>query len=167
MVYTVLVESMTGYTRIWEILIMNSEFRELRLNQIDRSLEPFGGTQAVNRPRRGWLRSLREALGITMREVARKIRKTPQTVASFEKSEAADRITLQTLRHYAEAMDCELVYAIVPKTGSLKQLREKRARQKAERDVRAVEHTMALEDQATPGSQDKIEHETKRLLKKH
>src|SRR6266568_3505722 len=119
---------MTGYNRIWEVLIMNSEFRELRLNQIDRSLEPFSGTQAVSRPRRGWLRSLREALGISMREVARKMRKTPQTVASFEKSEAADRITLQTLRHYAEAMDCELVYAIVPKTGSLKQLGEKRAR---------------------------------------
>src|SRR6266568_1335852 len=81
---------MTGYNRIWEVLIMNSEFRELRLNQIDRSLEPFSGTQAVSRPRRGWLRSLREALGISMREVARKMRKTPQTVASFEKSEAAD-----------------------------------------------------------------------------
>ncbi len=146
---------------------MKSEFRELRLSQIDRSLEPFAGTQAVSRPRRGWLRSLREALGISMREVARRMRKTPQTVASFEKSEAADRITLQTLRHYAEAMDCELVYAIVPKTGSLKQLGEKCARQKAERDVRAVEHTMALEDQATGKIQDKIERETKRLLKSH
>ena len=101
-----------------------------------------------------------------MREVARKMRKTPQTVASFEKSEAADRITLQTLRHYAEAMNCELVYAIVPKSGSLKQLSEKIARQMAEKDVRAVEHTMALEDQATNGVQDKIERETKRLLKK-
>jgi predicted DNA-binding mobile mystery protein A len=145
---------------------MRSEFRELRVNQIDRSLEPFAGTQAVSRPQRGWLRSVREALGISMREVARKMRKTPQTVASLEKSEAADRITLQTLRHYAEAMNCELVYAIVPKSGSLKQLSEKRARQAAEKDVRAVEHTMALEDQATNGTNDKIECETKRLLKK-
>jgi predicted DNA-binding mobile mystery protein A len=145
---------------------MKSEFRELRVNQIDRSLEPFAGTQAVRRPQRGWLRSVREALGISMRDVARKMRKTPQTVASFEKSEASDRITLQTLRHYAEVMDCELVYAIVPKFGSLKQLGEKRARQTAEKDVRAVEHTMALEDQATNGIHDKIERETRRLLKK-
>jgi predicted DNA-binding mobile mystery protein A len=145
---------------------MKSEFRELRVNQIDRSLKTFAGTQTVTRPQRGWLRSIREALGISMREVARKMRKTPQTVASFEKSEASDRITLQTLRHYAEAMDCELVYAVVPKFGSLKQVGEKRARQTAENDVRAVEHTMALEDQATNGVQDKIERETKRLLKK-
>lgn len=128
---------------------MKLEFRELRLNQIDRSLEPFGGARSVSRPQRGWLRAVREALGITIREVSRKVRKTPQTVASFEKSEAADRITLQTLRRYAEALDCELVYAIVPKNGSLTQLAEARIRVRAERDVRAVEQTMALEDQAT------------------
>jgi predicted DNA-binding mobile mystery protein A len=145
---------------------MNPEFRELRLNQLDRSLEPFVGSHSLSRPQRGWLRAVREALGITIREIARKMRKTPQTVASFEKSEAADRITLQTLRHYAEAMDCELVYAIVPKAGSLKKLAENRARKKIESDVRAVEHTMALEDQATNGIQDKIELETKRILKK-
>ena len=145
---------------------MKPEFRALRLSQIDRNLQSFGGARSVSRPQRGWLRAVREALGITMREVSRKIRKTPQTVASFEKSEAADRITLQTLRRYAEALDCELVYAIVPKNGSLKQLAEIRVRAKAERDVRAVEHTMALEDQATHGIQDKIERETTRLLKK-
>jgi len=58
------------------------------------------------------------------------------------------------------------VYAIVPKNGSLKQLAETRIRAKAEKDVRAVEHTMALEDQATSEIQDKIERETKRMLKK-
>lgn len=145
---------------------MKPEFRDLRLNQIDRSLEPFAGTRYVSRPQRGWLRAVREALGMTTREVSRKMRKTPQTVASFEKSEATDRIVLQTLRHYAEALDFELVYAIVPKTGSLKQLVETRARLKAERDVRAVEHSMALEDQATHGVQDKFERETTRILKK-
>jgi predicted DNA-binding mobile mystery protein A len=145
---------------------MKPEFRELRLNQIDRSLKPFGEARSVRRPQRGWLRAVREALGITIREVARKLRKTPQTVASFEESEAADRITLQTLRRYAEALGCELVYALVPKNGSLKQLVETRARLNAERDVQAVEHTMALEDQATHGIQDKIERETSRMLKK-
>jgi predicted DNA-binding mobile mystery protein A len=145
---------------------MKPEFRELRLNQIDRSLEPFVGLRSVSRPQRGWLRAVREALGITIREVSRKMRKTPQTVASFEKSEAADRVTLQTLRCYAEALDCELVYVIVPKNGPLKRLAEARIRAKAEKDVRAVEHTMALEDQATSGIEDKIDRETKRMLKK-
>jgi predicted DNA-binding mobile mystery protein A len=145
---------------------MKPEFRELRLNQIDRSLEPFAGLRSVSRPQRGWLRAVREALGVTIREVSQKMRNTPQTVASFEKSEAGNRITLQTLRRYAEALDCELVYAIVPKNGSLKRLAETRIRAKAEKDVRAVEHTMALEDQATSRIEDNIERETKRRFKK-
>src|ERR1700693_2399815 len=98
-------------------LIMKPEFRDLRLTQIDRSLEPFAGVRSVSRPQRGWLRAVREALGVTIREVSRKMGKTPQTVASFEKSEAADRITLQTLRRYADPLDCELRYAIVPNNG--------------------------------------------------
>jgi len=145
---------------------MKSQFRELRIDQIDRGLLPFAGTRGITRPQGGWLRAVREALGISMREVARTMRRTPQTVASFEKSEAADRITLQTLRHYAEAMDCELIYAIVPKTGSLKETSERRVRQQAERDVRAVEHTMALENQSTRGVQERIEREAWRLLRK-
>jgi predicted DNA-binding mobile mystery protein A len=145
---------------------MKPEFRDLRLTQIDRSLVTFKAARSTSRPQRGWLRAVREALGITIREVACTMRKTPQTVAAFEKSEAADRITLQTLRRYAEALNCELVYAIVPKNGSLQQLAEARARLEAERDVRAVEHTMALEDQATRGIPDKIERETKRRMKK-
>ena len=145
---------------------MKPEFRDLRLTQIDRSLVTFKAARSTSRPQRGWLRAVREALGITIREVSRSMRKTPQTVAAFEKSEAADRITLQTLRRYAEALNCELVYAIVPKNGSLQQLAEARARLAAERDVQAVEHTMALEDQATRGIPDKIERETKRRMKK-
>ena len=139
---------------------MKPELRELHLVQLDQSLKPFRAAQVVTRPQPGWLRALREALGISIREVARKMRKTPQTVAAFEKSEAADRITLQTLRHYAEAMDCEFVYAVVPKTGSLKQLAEKHARHKAETHARVVENAMGTE------IQDKTDLEPARLMKK-
>ena len=145
---------------------MKLEYRELRLAQLDRQLGLLGQVQALSKPHNGWLRAVREALGITIRQVARTLRKTPQTVASFEKSEAADRITLQTLRQYAEALDCQLVYAIVPKTGSLKTLAEAKTRRDVAKDVLAVEHSMALENQATSGIQDKIDRETKRLLKK-
>ena len=48
------------------------------------------------------------------------------------------------------ARGCELVYAVMPKTGSLKGLAENRARHKAETQAREVEHAMTIEDQA-PG----------------
>jgi hypothetical protein len=63
-------------------------------------------------------------------------------------------------------MDCQLVYAIVPKSGTITELAERRARAEATEDVLDVEHTMALENQATGNVEELIEEETKRRLKK-
>jgi hypothetical protein len=84
----------------------------------------------------------------------------------FEEAEAEDRITLRSLRSVAAALDCDFVYAIVPKFGSISELAERRLRQSATQDVLDVEHTMGLEDQA-PGNVGKlIDDETARRLKK-
>ena len=73
------------------------------------------------------------------------------------------------LRDAADALGCQLVYALVPKNGSvgsIQELAEEHARTKAAENVRAVEHSMALEDQAVGGVPEKIEEETKRILKR-
>jgi len=59
-----------------------------------------------------------------------------------------------------------LVYALMPKSGTIQYLAEQGARTEAAENVRAVEHSMALEDQAVGGIEDKIEEETKRILQK-
>jgi predicted DNA-binding mobile mystery protein A len=71
---------------------------------------------------------------------------TPQSVADIEKSEAAGSIQLKTLSRVAEALDCTLVYALVPKT-SLEGAVQARARRIALKDLKRVAHTMKLEDQ--------------------
>lgn len=91
---------------------------------------------------------------------------TRQRIQRFEKAEANERITLRTLRRVAEAMDCDLVYAIVPKSGSIQQLAEARARAEATKRVLSVEHTMALEEQASGSVQQLIDEETDRISKK-
>jgi transcriptional regulator with XRE-family HTH domain len=67
----------------------------------------------VVRPTGGWLRSVRDNLGITLTELANRLKVTPPAVRSFEQAEAEDRITLASLRRAAAAMDCDLVYALV------------------------------------------------------
>ncbi|QGN55655.1 helix-turn-helix domain-containing protein [Novosphingobium sp. Gsoil 351] len=67
------------------------------------------------RPQRGWLRAMREALGMTTRQLAQRMDKVQSAVVDMEKSEARDSISLASLRQAAEAMNCELVYAIVPR----------------------------------------------------
>jgi len=116
-----------------------------------------------SRPQRGWLRAIREGLGLTLETVGKKLGQSRRRIQEFEDAEAKDRITLHSLRRVAAAMDCELVYAIVPKTGTISDLAERRAQ--AEEDVRDVEHSMALEKQATGNIEEAIEKETKRRLK--
>ena len=144
---------------------MKPEFRRLRLRQLERALTPFVAAKETPRPQRGWIRAIREATGITVREMATRLRKAPSVAAHLEGSEAEYRITLGSLRAAADALGCQLVYALVPKSGSLEDLEEQRARTKAAENVRAVEHSMALEDQSVGGVEDKIDEETRRLLK--
>src|SRR5713226_2299751 len=101
---------------------MKREYRQLRLRQLARSLSAFKEARKVVKPRRGWLRAIREASGMSMQQVASVMGVTRQHVAFLEKSEADERTTLKSLKRAAEALDCELVYALVPKSGSLSDL---------------------------------------------
>jgi len=75
--------------------------------------QPVGN---VVRPNGGWLRAVRDNLGITLTELALRLKVTPPAIRSFEQAESEDRITLASLRRAAAAMECDLIYALVPRT---------------------------------------------------
>jgi predicted DNA-binding mobile mystery protein A len=145
---------------------MKPEFRTLRLKQLERAIQPFQAAKGSPRPQKGWIRAIREATGVPLRQLSQRLHRSVPLISYLEKSEADYRITLGNLRDVADAMGCQLVYALVPKRGTIQDLSEERARAKAAENVRAVEHTMALEDQAVGGINQKIEEETRRLLKR-
>ena len=145
---------------------MRVEFRNLRIQQLERALEPFVVAKNSPRPQGGWIRAIRQATGVTVRGLAKRLRKAPSVAAKLEISEAEYRITLGSLREAADALGCVLVYALVPKNDNIQELAEQPARAKASENVRAVEHSMALEGQAAGGVEEKIEQETKRILKR-
>lgn len=97
-------------------------------------------------PPKGWIRAIRDAIGMTGPQLGHRLGMTAQGVVSLEKSEAHGKIQLSTLRRAAEAMDCILVYALIPKT-SLKEMVDRRARELALQALKRVSHSMALEDQ--------------------
>jgi len=146
-------------------MCMNSEFRHLRLQQLERTLQPYLTAGEVLRPQKGWIRAVREALGMTLLELSTRMKSSLSLAAQFEKSEAEYRITLKSLRQAADALGCDLVYALVPKQGTLHELVERAATEEATADVVAVEHTMKLENQAVGGVQEKIREEARRILK--
>lgn len=142
---------------------MRSAFRTLRLIQLDRSLKSFQPARAVPRPAKGWIHALRQAMGLSSADLGRRLGTSRQLPLQLERAEANDSITLRSLRKIAGAMDCELVYALVPRGGSVRATVETRARQQAQKRVLDVEHSMALEDQAVGQIDEAVEAETRHL----
>lgn len=89
---------------------------------------------------------------------------TKQAVADFEADERRGSISLAALRKVAAGMDCDLVYALVPRD-SLARTLEDAARTIAKAELDRVQHTMSLEAQGTnPEALDRLLHERIRDL---
>lgn len=123
---------------------MNSKFRQLQLETLD---EHLAQVHVAPRPSGGWIRAIRTAIGMSARQLAQRIGVSQQALSRLEGKEANDAVTLKSLRRAAEAMNCKVVYAIVPEDGSLQDLIEEQALKKAKELVEAVDHTMMLEAQ--------------------
>jgi predicted DNA-binding mobile mystery protein A len=141
---------------------MKREFRQLRLSQLDRTLET--ARRLPPRPSQGWIASVREALGLSQRHVGKTMHASGQAIQQFEQAEAENRITLRALRRVAGTMGCEVVYVLVPRSGSFEELADQPTRERAARDVKSVVHTMALEDQKPEHTSKLIEDEAQRRL---
>jgi predicted DNA-binding mobile mystery protein A len=114
---------------------------------LDAQLRPLREMADLIRPGRGWIRAIREALGMTTGQFARRLGVSQPRIAALEKAEANEAVTLRTLREAAEALDCTLVYALVPRK-PLDEMVKDRARLVAERQLERTDHTMRLENQA-------------------
>lgn len=124
---------------------MQNKSGDSRLQQLDRTLAGFRAAQALPRPQKGWIRAIREAMGVSAGEVGRILGTSRQLPLQFEKAEADDTITLKSLRSVAHALDCDLVYALVPRAGSM---REDRTRAKASKPVSGARRTKEREGPA-------------------
>lgn len=127
---------------------MKNDTRQRARQRLDERLKALKPEDRFRTPPKGWLRAIRDAFGMTGVQFARRLGIRPQSVETLEKSEASGSIQLKTLRRAAEALDCTLVYALVPNK-SLEEAVRERARKIAVRDLGRVAHTMKLEAQGT------------------
>lgn len=117
----------------------------------------------LKRPARGWLRTVREALNMPQRELARRMGISQPSAQALERREASGTITLDSLERAADALGCDLVYALIPRQPLETTLREQ-AEKVARAQWGATEHTMALEDQAVPRDSGVMEELTRRTM---
>jgi predicted DNA-binding mobile mystery protein A len=114
----------------------------------------------LTRPMSGWLRAIRDSLGMSSRQMAQRMGVSQSRVSELEHAEARGNTTLKSLREAAEALDCRLVYAIVPNKPLDAIIRE-RASDKAFRELAMVSHGMLLEGQSL--NKEQMQEELERL----
>jgi predicted DNA-binding mobile mystery protein A len=114
--------------------------------RLDKRFKALAPATAYSQPPRGWTRAVREALGMTTAQLAKRVGVKQPSIVAMEQSEARGTIEVATLRRVAEALDCRLVYALVPNKPLEETVRE-RALTYARRRLDPIEHSMAMEDQ--------------------
>ena len=146
---------------------MRAQDRATARKQLDKRLNILR-SYSFARPPRGWVKAIREALGMTTRQLAQRIGVVQSRVVDIEKAEVTGSITLESLERAARALDCAFVYALVPRK-PLETVIEERANNLAKSHVKAVRHSMALEDQNLDEAEEheQIRQLTKQLAEKY
>ena len=132
---------------------MTKRLKQIQLANLDRR---FDKMRFEPKPKSGWIKTIREALSMPLAFPARKLGISQPSVSRLEKNEIDESITLKSLRQLAAAMNCELHYAIVPHGGSLRNIVEKQAQEKARVMVNDVNNTMSLENQKIKYSKSSV-----------
>jgi predicted DNA-binding mobile mystery protein A len=124
--------------------------QSILIDALDKRVPALRTAQAeASKPVRGWLRAVRTACGLSQAWLAKKLKTTQQAVTAFETAEERGTITLKSLERAAQALDCELVYFVVPRGKVAATYRElARLHDPKFKLLQASEHSMALEDQA-------------------
>ncbi len=121
--------------------------KKLIREQLDASLQRLNPLLDVTAPPKGWIRAIRDALGMTAKQLANRLGVAQQAVARIEKEELAGSVTIKTMRRIAECLDCVFVYGFVPRT-SLEETVARQAKKVAAQRLVQASQTMSLENQA-------------------
>lgn len=134
--------------------------------RLDAKLMQLQPVKQFQVPPKGWIKAIREALGMSGVQFANRLGVSAQTANALEKSEVNTAIKLETLRKAAEALNCTLVYALVPKV-SLEDTVNSRTKKIAKQALKSVSHSMKLEDQSVSAqvSDQQIDDYIQNILK--
>ena len=143
----------------------NRQQSAIELRQLSERLAALKQLIPIRPPAKGWIQTIRRALGMRTSQLAQKLGVTQPSVVHAEEREISGGISLQTLRKFANEMDCELVYFLIPRT-SLLQTVERQAELGARAEVEAVAHSLGLEWQVVPSlaATDQIDRQKERLV---
>ena len=125
---------------------MLPKYKLIARQQLDKTLSGYAAMKQNVPPVKGWIRAIREALGMSGKQLAGRLNVSQPRIPKLEQDELSGVVSLKTMRQAAEAMDCVFVYAIIPRK-TLEDTVRAQARKVAEERTQRVSHTMLLEAQ--------------------
>ena len=125
---------------------MTGKQKKLAREQLDETMKSFKSLKAMSAPRKGWIRAIRDTLGMTGVQLAKRLKVNQQRVARIEQDEVLGKVTLNTMQNAAEAMDCVFVYGVVARD-SLEQIVREQAELVAKKRMARSNQMMRLEKQ--------------------
>jgi len=125
---------------------MTKKFKQLMRQQVQSVTSSFESVAKIPPFQEGWIKTMRKALGMSSLALAKRFKSLPSNILRMEKREVQGTITLEKLQEVAAAMDCKLVYALVP-LEPIETLRKKQADIIAQKKINPSNHSMKLEDQ--------------------
>lgn len=129
---------------------------QLIIKQLDKQLQPWHQIKQLCKPKYNWIHTIRKALGITTKQLAKKMDVDRSRVVRIESDELKGALTIQTLTTMANALNCDFIYALVPKK-SLGKILEDQAQKIATLRIKRVSNNMLLENQALATKQNKTQ----------
>lgn len=146
---------------------MRASDRTIARKNLDKRLNSIRNIDSFARPPKGWVRAIREALGMTTAQIGKRIGVGQSRAFDIEKAEVSGSITLESLERAAHALDCRLVYALIPRE-PLESLAEQRALKLARKKLISISHSMALEGQRVNAEDEEFQVRdlARRLLEK-
>jgi predicted DNA-binding mobile mystery protein A len=135
----------------------NKALIKTQRKSLDEKLKIYASAKRVLNPKAGWIRAIREALGMTTAQLAERMGIQQSGVTLLEQREVSKTVSLETLQRAARAMNCELIYAIVPKD-SLEKTIDDQAAKAAKEILKRTVHTMDLELQGAGEAETKLHH---------
>jgi len=95
---------------------------------------------------KGWIKLIREALGMSTTQLASKVGINQSRISRLENAEIDGDLKLSSLKKIADGLDMQFVYGFVPKD-SLENMVLEQAKKIAHKRMKRVNHTMRLEEQ--------------------
>jgi predicted DNA-binding mobile mystery protein A len=127
--------------------------------QLDETLQIFADTAKVARPIRGWIRAIRDALGMNMRQLADRLGVGQPRIVKIEQDELSGALTIKTLEKIADKLDCVFVYGFAPRT-TLENTAKNQADRIARERMNKISHHMYLEAQELTNHHSKAAFES-------